>query len=409
MAAIIPNLRHGHTVSVVGTVTSPMGVVLRYEIGSTRLAHSCKEDRETQPASPAKIWFDGSQCDWHFPRWFSTRLDMDSKIFTSCSCRSCYFDLAPPISRNGTNESFQNLAAPPNAYHGHRDQTPSLSSDTSPFSSWHGTARPLSTTTFGCDRLIEFDVIWCMDLELGLSMAKSFCNRHVTCSRSTNVTNKQIHRLSKGNIRRTRGQNWSDGWPSMQWGLCLQHVVLHHAYNVHNHKSYCNGCERLPSLRSTSLPSHNPFPSISYHLGETKKENRNFKTVKVWSCTERPKSNLSNVAAQRLILPPVAEQFPIIDAIDFCQTAPHGENRAKGKPRLQRFLATTSLETHGFDALPVWPTWVQEVVTSSKLLVTIVIQSEMTYSLKWLLYIYIYIHDISSISKYLSIWFNFMI
>ena len=52
MAAIIPNLRHGQTVSVVGTVTSPMGVVLRYEIGSTRLAHSCKEDRETQPASP---------------------------------------------------------------------------------------------------------------------------------------------------------------------------------------------------------------------------------------------------------------------------------------------------------------------------------------------------------------------
>ncbi len=151
--------------------------------------------------------------------------------------------------------------------------------------------------------------------------AKSFCNRHVTCSRSTNVANKQIHRLSKGNIRQTRGQNWSDGWPSMQWGLCLQHVVLHHAYNLHSHKSNCNGCERLLDIY-TSLP----FPSRQ-------------KRKTVWSCTERPKWNLSNVAAQRLILPPVAEQFPIIDAIDFCQTAPHGENCAKGKPRLQRFLA----------------------------------------------------------------------
>lgn len=187
-------------------------------------------------------------------------------------------------------------------------------------------------TTFGCDRLIEFDVIWCMDLKWG-RLLKKYSSHFAT-------------------------------------GMCgMWHVP---------------GPQMWPASVQLASPLTTHFNPISIHFMsfEEKRENRNFKIVKVWSCTERPTSNLAHVSAQRLILPPVAEQFPIIDAVDFCQTAPHGENGAKGKPRLQRFLATTSSETHGCDALSVWPTWVQEVVTSSKLLATIVIQSKVTY---WLL------------------------
>lgn len=210
-------------------------------------------------------------------------------------------------------------------------------------------------TTFGCDRLIEFDVIWCMDLKWG-RLLKKYSSHFTT-------------------------------------GMCgMWHVP---------------GPQMWPASVQLASPLTTHCNPISIHFMsfERKKENHNFKIVKVWSCTERPKSNLSHLPAQRLILPPVAEQFPIIDAVDFCQTAPHGENRAKGKPRLQRFLATTSSETHLFDALSVWPTWVQEVVTSSKLLATIVMQSKVTFWLKcWLCkhdYIFIMTYQVYHIWIYI--------
>ena len=44
-----------------------------------------------------------------------------------------------------------------------------------------------------------------------------------------------------------------------------------------------------------------------------------------------------------LILPPVAEQLPIVDTVHLCQAGAHGEDGAEGEPRLQRVLETRNV------------------------------------------------------------------
>ena len=48
-----------------------------------------------------------------------------------------------------------------------------------------------------------------------------------------------------------------------------------------------------------------------------------------------------------LILPPVAEQLPIVDPVHLCQAGAHGEDGAEGEPRLQRVLETRNVVSRG--------------------------------------------------------------